>query len=76
MEADEELVIQSDQIKQKMPEKCFNCVPCNRIFMSAEAHLAHKRDVHGEDDQLLQDEDKKNEKIEQSDSELVIDDTS
>ena len=29
------------------PTKIYNCVDCTRMFMSAEAHANHLRDVHG-----------------------------
>ena len=29
------------------PSKIYNCVDCTRMFMSAEAHANHLRDVHG-----------------------------
>merc|ERR1719220_49626 len=31
----------------KGPSKIYNCVDCTRMFMSAEAHANHLRDVHG-----------------------------
>merc|ERR1719167_1069925 len=31
----------------KAPSKIYNCVDCTRMFMSAEAHANHLREVHG-----------------------------
>ena len=31
----------------KGPSKIYNCVDCTRMFMSAEAHANHLRDMHG-----------------------------
>ena len=45
-EEDEEGMDTSDPAV-KGPSKIYNCVDCTRMFMSAEAHANHLREVHG-----------------------------
>ena len=45
-EEDEEGMDTSDAAV-KGPSKIYNCVDCTRMFMSAEAHANHLREVHG-----------------------------
>ena len=35
------------EISKSRISKIYNCFDCNRMFMSAEAHANHLRDVHG-----------------------------
>ena len=44
-EEEEEGMDTSDTVKG--PSKIYNCVDCTRMFMSAEAHANHLREVHG-----------------------------
>jgi len=44
-EDDEEAMDTSTPVKG--PSKIYNCVDCTRMFMSADAHANHLRDVHG-----------------------------
>lgn len=56
-EEDDELIIEDDVVIENddtdnetsniAPNKIYNCFDCNRMFMSAEAHANHLRDVHG-----------------------------
>merc|ERR1712130_921085 len=58
-EEDDELIIEDDVVienddemtdnetSSSAPSKIYNCVDCTRMFMSAEAHANHLRDVHG-----------------------------
>ena len=58
-EEDDELIIEDDAVTEEYepepmavktsstPNKIYNCVDCTRMFMSAEAHANHLRDVHG-----------------------------
>merc|ERR1719220_292417 len=39
--------VQESNPSPKAPNKIYNCVDCTRMFMSAEAHANHLRDVHG-----------------------------
>merc|ERR1711902_50692 len=39
--------VQESNTSPKAPNKIYNCVDCTRMFMSAEAHANHLRDVHG-----------------------------
>merc|ERR1719334_177839 len=36
-----------ETVAAKAPNKIYNCVDCTRMFMSAEAHANHLREVHG-----------------------------
>ena len=38
---------EEDAAAKPTPTKIYNCVDCTRMFMSAEAHANHLRDVHG-----------------------------
>ena len=55
---DQELIIDDEPVTEEAAEidpentksrisKIYNCFDCNRMFMSAEAHANHLRDVHG-----------------------------
>ena len=44
--AEEAGEIDPEQSKSRI-NKIYNCFDCNRMFMSAEAHANHLRDVHG-----------------------------
>jgi hypothetical protein len=55
---DQELIIDDEPVTEEAGEidpdhsksrinKIYNCFECNRMFMSAEAHANHLRDVHG-----------------------------
>ena len=55
---DQELVIDDEPVTEEAGEidpensksrinKIYNCFECNRMFMSAEAHANHLKDVHG-----------------------------
>merc|ERR1719270_85216 len=56
-EEDDELIIEDDVVIENddtdnetsniTANKIYNCFDCNRMFMSAEAHANHLRDVHG-----------------------------
>ena len=95
----DELVIEDDAVeiedvendegdeRNSSPSKIYNCVDCTRMFMSAEAHANHLRDVHGGEggsmvlklpndksaDKKVDKEDATEEKAD--DDELVIDDS-
>ena len=92
---DGELVIEDDAVeiedveenedsddKENAPSKIYNCVDCTRMFMSAEAHANHLREVHGGEGGsvvLKLPTDKKADKDDatedKADDELVIDDS-
>ena len=91
-EDDGELVIEDDAVveenedsddKETAPSKIYNCVDCTRMFMSAEAHANHLREVHGGEGGsmvLKLPTEKKAEKDDattedKADDELVIDDS-
>merc|ERR1719318_863612 len=44
---DDSMDVQESSPSPKAPNKIYNCVDCTRMFMSAEAHANHLRDVHG-----------------------------
>ena len=44
---DDSMDVQESNPSPKAPNKIYNCVDCTRMFMSAEAHANHLRDVHG-----------------------------
>merc|ERR1712130_638825 len=44
-ENDDEMT--DNETSSSAPSKIYNCVDCTRMFMSAEAHANHLRDVHG-----------------------------
>ena len=55
---DQELIIDDEPVTEEAAEidpeisksrisKIYNCFDCNRMFMSAEAHANHLRDIHG-----------------------------
>ena len=87
---DDELIIEDEgmeeveepETKKSCPNKIYNCFDCNRMFMSAEAHANHLRDVHGGEggsvvlklpvDKSLENREEYEEK---ADDELVIDDS-
>ena len=53
-EEDDEMIIDDEGMEEveepeakKTPSKIYNCFDCNRMFMSAEAHANHIRDIHG-----------------------------
>ena len=85
---DEEMT--DNETSSSAPSKIYNCVDCTRMFMSAEAHANHLRDVHGGEGGSvvlkLPSDKTKEKKMENSkddideddkvdDDELVIDDT-
>merc|ERR1712241_785145 len=87
-EEDEEGMDTSDPAV-KGPSKIYNCVDCTRMFMSAEAHANHLRDVHGGEggsevlklprdkmaEKNVENDDNKEDNDENVDDELVIDDS-
>ena len=98
----DELIIEDDAVTEEYevdpepkktsstPNKIYNCVDCTRMFMSAEAHANHLRDVHGGEggsvvlklpkdktvDKKTEDESEEMEEDKnEDDDELVIDDS-
>ena len=100
-EEDDELIIEDDVVienddetdnetSSSVPNKIYNCFDCNRMFMSAEAHANHLRDVHGgeggsvvlklpsdktKEKKMENNIDETEEEDKVDDDELVIDDT-
>merc|ERR1711994_1044743 len=46
-EEEEDEAMDTSTSAGKVPSKIYNCVDCTRMFMSAEAHANHLREVHG-----------------------------
>ena len=75
--------VQESNPSPKAPNKIYNCVDCTRMFMSAEAHANHLREVHGgeggSDDKVpekkVDKDENKDGNDEKADDELVIDDS-
>ena len=99
-EDDDELIIEDEAVTEEAespeidtkkistPNKIYNCVDCTRMFMSAEAHANHLRDVHGGEggsvvlklpkEKTIEkkvDYEEDMEEEDKADDELVIDDT-
>merc|ERR1711887_249051 len=81
--------VQENDTNLKAPSKIYNCVDCTRMFMSAEAHANHLRDVHGGEggsvvlklprdkmaEKQVENEEDKDDNDENADDELVIDES-
>ena len=77
--------VQENEPNPNTPNKIYNCVDCTRMFMSAEAHANHLRDVHGGEggsvvlklpgDKLAEKKIEKDDNDDKADDELVIDDS-
>ena len=77
--------VEEPETKKMTPSKIYNCFDCNRMFMSAEAHANHLRDVHGGEggsvvlklplDKTIEKVEEREDYEEKADDELVIDDS-
>ena len=88
-EDEDSMDVQESNPSSKAPSKIYNCVDCTRMFMSAEAHANHLRDVHGGEggsevlklprdkmaEKNVENDDNKEDNDENVDDELVIDDS-
>jgi len=85
MDDDDSNDVQENETNPSTPNKIYNCVDCTRMFMSADAHANHLRDVHGGEggsivlklpsDKLSEKQTDKDDNDDIADDELVIDDS-